>query len=313
MKAAQISEYGDASVVQINEVPQPQPTAEQVLVQVHAASLNPFDTMVRSGALKDSMPLPLPMTLGGDIAGTVVAVGADVTGFAVGDQVFGQAIVVAGNSGAFAEFAATKATQIAIMPKGYAFTEVAALPLVGSSAVQALVHHLGLQAGQKLFIHGGAGGIGSLAIQIAKHIGAYVATTATGDNIAFVRQLGADEVIDYATEDFAQTLHDYDAVFDTVGGQDFAKALTILKPGGVAVSMIAQPDQAQAQQLGVKAMMQSTQVTTEILTELRELVESGVVGPQVSQVFPLEEIQQAFTAREHGSGRGKIVIKIAAD
>lgn len=310
MKAAQITEYGDASVVHITEVAQPQAAAGQVLVEVYAASLNPFDSTIRSGYMKDSTPLQFPVTLGGDFAGTVVAVGDDSTAFAVGDQVYGQAIVVAGNSGAFAEYAATKAAQVAVMPKGFSFAEAAALPLVGSSAIQALNHHIGLQSGQKIFIHGGAGGIGSLAIQIAKHIGAYVATTATGDNIEFVKQLGADEVIDYKTEDFAQALHDFDAVYDTVGHDDFAKSLTILKPGGIAVSMIAQPDEAKAQELGVKAMMQFTKVTTQVLDELRELVESGVVAPQINQTFPLDQIQQAFIARETGNGRGKIVLEI---
>lgn len=312
MKAAQITEYGDASVVHINDVPQPHAGPGQVLVEVHAASLNPFDTTVRAGYMKDSMPLQFPVTLGGDVAGAIVALGEGVTAFSIGDQVYGQAIVAAGNSGAFAEYAATKATQVAAMPKGFSFAEAAALPLVGSSAVQALNHHIKLQAGQKIFIHGGAGGIGSLAIQIAKHIGAYVATTATGENIEFVKRLGADEVIDYKTEDFAQILQGYDAVYDTVGHEDFAKSLSILKPGGIAVSMIAQPDEVKAKELGVTAMMQFTQVTTEVLNELRELVESGVVAPQINQTFPFEQVQDAFVTRETGNGRGKIILQIKA-
>lgn len=310
MKAAQITEYGDASVVQVNDIPVPVPAAGQVLVEVHASSLNPFDTTLRAGYMKDSLPLQFPVTLGGDIAGIVTGLGDGVDGVAIGDAVYGQAIVVAGNSGAFAEFAATKAGQVAAMPAALSFEEAAALPLVGSSAVQALKHHIKLQPGQKIFIHGGAGGIGSLAIQIAKHIGAYVATTATGDNIEFVKNLGADEVIDYKVQDFSQILEGYHAVYDTVGHDDFVKSLDILQPGGIAVSMIAQPDEAKAAKLGVTAMMQFTQVTTQVLDELRELVDAGVVHPQINQTFPLERIQEAFVARENSNGRGKIVLQV---
>lgn len=310
MIAAQISKYGDPSVVTINEIEKPVPRAGQVLVEVHAASLNPFDTTVRSGGVQDSMPLDLPVTLGGDISGVVVELGDDVSDVSIGDKVWGQAAVVAGNSGAFAEFATTKRDQLALAPNNLDFVQAASLPLVGVSALQALTTHIQLEQGQKIFIHGGAGGIGTIAIQIAKNIGAYIATTATGEHIAEVKQLGADEVIDYKTQDFAAILHDYDAVFDTVGGDDFSKSLGILKPGGIAVSMIAQADKATAQNLGVTALTQSTHVTTEMLDKLRELVENDTVMPQVGKVFNLNDIQAAFTARETGSVGGKVVLEI---
>jgi NADPH:quinone reductase-like Zn-dependent oxidoreductase len=224
--------------------------------------------------------------------------------------VYGQANIVAGNSGAFAEFAATAAGQVAKMPAGLDFREAAALPLVGVSAWQAITQHIHLQAGQKLFVHGGAGGIGSLAIQIAKNIGAYVATTATGEGIDLVKTLGADEVIDYKVQNFAETLKDFDAVFDTVGGDEFTKSLAILKRGGTAVSMAGQADEAKAAEFGVTAITQSTKVTTEALDKLRELVEAGVVKPQVAQVFPLDQIQEAFTMLESGAVKGKVVLEI---
>lgn len=309
MKAAQINEYGGPEVIEVREIDRPIAGEGQVLVEVHASSINPFDKSLRSGAKKDSMPLDLPVTLGGDIAGVVVDGGQD-TGFAEGDRVYGQANVVAGNSGAFAEFAATKASQIAIAPKDISFNEIASLPLVGVSALQALTKHIDLQPDQKLFIHGGAGGIGSIAIQIAKHIGAYVAVTATGDDEAFVKELGADEVIDYKEKDFSQVLNDYDAVFDTVGKDDFNKSLDILKNGGVAVSMIGRADETKAEELGVTAMTQATKVRTEMLDKLRELVESGVVRPQVDKVFDLEDIVEAFKAKETSQIKGKVVIKI---
>jgi len=310
MKAAQINEYGHADAVKVVEIETPSINKDQVLIEVQAASLNPFDTIVREGYMKENLPLDLPVTLGGDIAGVVKEVGADVQGLAEGDIVFGQANVVAGNSGALAEYAATKAEQVAKAPKGIDITEAASLPLVGVSALQALNDHIKLTTDQKIFIHGGAGGIGSIAIQIAKNISAHVATTATGEGIDYVKGLGADEVIDYKAKDFADELKDYDAVFDTVGGEDFTKSLTILKKGGVAVSMIAQADEAKVAELEVTALNQMTHVTSEKLTELAKLVEDGVVKTNVGQVFPLSEIVQAFEARESGKIAGKIVIHL---
>jgi len=310
MKAAQISEYGGPSQVVVNEVERPTLSEGQVLVEVHAASLNPYDTTVRSGRVKDQIPLTFPITLGGDIAGTVTQVAADVDTVKVGDKVYGQANVVAGNSGAFAEFAATKATQVAIMPNNIDFNQAASLPLVGVSALQAITKHLALQPGQKIFINGGAGGIGSIAVQIAKHIGAYVATTAAPEDKDYLTTLGADEIIDYTTQDFATLLHDFDALFDTVGGDLFNASLSILRRGGIAVSMIAHADEAHVKELGVTAISQFTKVTTPMLDQLTKLVEEGVVETRVGITFPLDQVKEAFEARELGSVHGKIVLTI---
>jgi alcohol dehydrogenase len=310
MKAAQINQYGDPSVVTIYDIDKPIISAGQVLVEVHASSLNPFDTAIRAGYMKEMIPLQFPVTLGGDIAGVVVEVAEGITNVAVGDKVYGQANVVAGNSGAFAEFAATAAGQVAKAPQNLDANQAASVVLVGVSAWQGLTQHINLQSGQKVFIHGGAGGIGAVAIQIAKNIGAHVATTATGEGINYVKKLGADEVIDYKSQDFAESLKDYDAAFDTVGGDDFNKTLTILKKGGIAVSMIAQADQTKAEKLGITAMTESTKVTTEALDILRGLIEGGVVTPQIGQTFSLNQTAEAFTARESGSVRGKVVLEI---
>lgn len=310
MKAAQFKEYGDPSVVSVVEVDKPVAKEGQVVVEVQASSLNPFDTAIRAGYMKDAIPLELPVTLGGDISGTVVEVGPGVTEFAVGDKVYGQANVVAGNSGAFAEYTATSAGQVANAPANVTSNEAASLPLVGVSAVQALTEHIKLQSGQKIFIHGGSGGIGSVAIQIAKHLGAYVATTATGDQLNRVKDLGADEVVDYKQQDFAEVLHDYDAVFDTVGADDFVKSFRVLKQGGIAVSMIAPVDESKAEELNITALTQSTHVTTDALNKLRDLVESEIIKAHVGQVFSLDDIQAAFTARESGKVDGKVVIEI---
>ncbi len=309
MKAAQINDYGDSWVIQINEVDKPAVSNGQVLIKVYAASLNPFDSALRSGYMKNTIRLNFPATLGGDIAGIIIEVGDGVADFGVGDNVYGQANVVAGSSGALAEYAATAAGQVAKSPVGLDFKQAASLPLAGVSALQA-VKSLNLQRGQKIFIHGGSGGIGIIAIQIAKNIGAYVATTATGGNIDLVKNLGADEVIDYKSQDFVRVLNNYDAVLDNVGGLEFDKTFQVLKTGGKVISMAGQVDQAKATEFGVTATAQSTKVTTEVLNELRELVEKGIVNPHIDKAFPLDQIREAFKARETGSIKGKVVIEI---
>lgn len=310
MKAAQIHTYGSPSVIKINDISIPSPREDQVLIEVKAVSLNPFDTTIREGYMREMIPLNFPVTLGGDVSGIVTEVGLNVTQIAVGEKVYGQASVVAGNSGAFAQYAATDTNQIAHKPASLSFEEAAAFPLAGVSAIQALFEHLNVQKGHKLFIHGGAGGIGSLAIQIAKYLGAYIATTIKSEDSDHVRNLGANEVINYTTEDFVEILSEYDAVFDTVGGEDFARTLRTLKRGGKAVSMIAQPDEALARELEVEALMQSTGVNTKRLTKLSELVKLGVLKPQIAKTFPFDRITEAFTERENKHSRGKIVISL---
>lgn len=310
MKAAQINEYGDPSVITIVDVAKPVTREGYVLVEVYASSLNPVDSAIRSGRVKEMMPLQFPATLGGDFAGIVTEVGAGVANVTVGDRVYGQANAAFGNSGAFAEYTATRAGQVAKVPANLSFKEAASLPLVGVSALQALTTHINLAPNQKILINGGSGGIGTLAIQIAKHIGAYVATTTTGDGIALVKQLGADEIIDYKTQNIAEAAKDFDAVFDTVGGSSLDQVLQVLKQGGVVVSMVTQPNQALIAERDITAMMQMTKVTTEALQKLAALVEAEVVKPQIGRVYPLDEIAEAFAARESGSIAGKVVIEI---
>lgn len=312
MKAAQINEYGDASVITLtNDAPKPEPTEGQVLLAVHAASINPIDYKVRRGDLKDHVPLQFPITLGGDVAGEIVGVGAGVTGLHEGDKVYGQANVLGGGSGALAEFATTKASQLAAMPAGLNFEEAASLPLTGQSALQVLTNLLAVQAGQKLLVQGGAGGIGSMAVQIAKHLGAYVAATAATESVDYVTSLGADMVVDYKTQDAAGLLHDYNAVFDTVGGDTYAASFAILKKGGIIASMVMPPNEALAREHGVTAKLQSTKTTTESLQALSKLVADGVIKPHIDKTYSINDIQQAFTELESGTVRGKVVLKIA--
>lgn len=310
MKAVQINRYGDSSVVAINEIAKPETKPGYVLIQVYSASLNPFDSTLISGKLKNKLPIDLPFTLGGDMAGEVVAIGSDVDGISVGDKVYGQASVAGGNSGAIAEYSLTKSSQVAIMPSNVSFNQACTLPLVVSSAWQGLVDHIHIKIGQKIFIHGGSGGIGSAAISIAKNLSCYVATTATGGGIDYVRKLGADEAVDYKSQKFENILNEYDGVFDTTNGSEFDKCLRILKPGGIAVSMVGKANDDEANKLKVIAINQSTKVTTEKLNQITKLVESGVIKPKIGKVFSIDKAQEAFEARESGKVLGKIVIEI---
>lgn len=309
MKAAQINGYGGLEVVQVGEADKPTPAAGQVLVEVHAAAVNPFDVKVREGLVRNMAELNFPATLGGDAAGTVAALGAGVTGFQLGQAVYGQAGALSGQ-GSFAEFTPVKAEQLAAKPTSLDFTAAAALPLVGCSAYQALVDHINLKAGQKILIHGAAGGIGSVAVQLAKHLGADVAATAGAEDADFVKSLGADEVIDYRGQDFAALLKDYDAVFDTVGGETNRKSYTVLKPGGALVSMSEKPDDALVNKYAVLYTAQFTRTTTERLTKVAELVDAGNLKVHIDKIFPLDQAAEALEYQKTGHPRGKIVIRI---
>ncbi len=312
MKAAQITKYGGEDAVQVTtQADKPLAGKGQVLVEVRAAGLNPFDWKVRDGMYQEFIPLKLPATLGGDVAGTVVEIGEDVSGFEIGQAVYGMANAVSGQ-GSFAEFTPVTASQLVAKPSSVDFTAAAALPLAAISAYQALVDHMSLQADQKILIHGGAGGIGSLAIQIAKNIGAYVATTVTADDAEFVKGLGADEVIDYKSQDFSALLKDYDAVFDTVGGETNTKSYAVLKPGGALVSMVAKADEALVKAGDIRYTQQSSKATPERLVKIAELVDAGKLKANVDKVFSLDEAAAALEYLKTNHPRGKVVIQVKA-
>jgi alcohol dehydrogenase len=315
MKSAQINTYGDSEVVEINQSAPSlnDPSEGKVLVSVKAAGVNPADWKVREGFFKQRAPLQFPATLGMDFSGVIEKVGEGVSSSDLkqGDEVYGQAGVLVGGSGAFAEMALVKADTIAHKPRTLSLEQAAVLPLVGVSAWQALVETIGLSKGQKILIHGGAGGIGSIAIQLAKHLGAYVATTVSTNDIEFVKEeLGADEVIDYKTQTFEDALsHDFDAVFDNIGGETFTRSFKVLKRGGgIIVSMLEQPNQGLMDQFGVKAVSQFTQVNRERLTRLAEWVDQNKIRVNVERTFPLGDARTALDYQRDVHPRGKIVL-----
>jgi NADPH:quinone reductase-like Zn-dependent oxidoreductase len=300
-------------MVEINRrAPEPNVSAGKVIVIINAAGVNPIDWKIREGYMQQMIQLQFPSTLGMDFSGIIKQVGKDVSSdLKEGDEVFGQAGVTSGGSGAFAELALANAESVAHKPKHLSHIEAAALPLVGVSAWQALVENIGLSQGQKILIHGGAGGIGSIAIQLAKNLGAYVATLVSTDDKQFVQKLGADEVIDYKIQTFEDLLHDYDAVFDTVGGETYTKSFRVLKKGGIIVSMLEQPNAELMQHFGVRAISQHTQVNRERLTKLAQLVDQkNNISIHVDKTFPLDEAGKALDYLKDVHPRGKIVLAL---
>jgi alcohol dehydrogenase len=314
MKSAQIKRYGGNEVVEINQsTPAPSdPSAGKVLVDVKAVGVNPADWKVREGYFQQMTPLQFPSTLGMDFSGIVEKVGEGVSDFMQGDEVYGDAAAIRGGSGAFAEMALANADTIAHKPKTLSHEEAAGLPLVGVSAWQALVETIGLSKSQKILIHGGAGGIGSIAIQLAKYLGAYVATTVSTNDKEFVKELGADEVIDYKTQTFEDLLpHDYDGVFDTVGSETYTRSFKVLKRGGIIVSMLEQPNQELMDRSGVKAVHQFTQINQERLTKLAQWVDQNNIRVNIDRTFPLDEAGKALDYQRDVHPRGKVVLQVS--
>lgn len=309
MKAVQISQYGDNSVIEVNEkTAKPEVSAGKVLVEVHAASVNPVDWKIREGYLKEMMPLEFPATLGVDFSGVVAEVGESVSEFKPGDEVYGMASAMTG--GSFAEFVIIPFASLALKPKSVSHSDAAAVPLTGLSALQVLKDQMNISSGQKVLIHGGAGGIGMLAIQIAKQLGAEVATTASKEDSDFVKELGADMVIDYENEKFEDVIKDYDAVLDTVGGETYQRSFQVLKKGGVIVSMLEQPNEKLMKQYEVEAKSQFTQPNSAQLAELATLVDEGKVKIKIDRAFPLAEGKEAFDYLQNSHHRGKVVITV---
>ena len=306
MRAVRFHEYGPPSVLVVDEAERPDPKAGEVLMRVHVAGVNPVDWKFRAGYLKEYLPLTLPHTPGLDVAGTVEALGDGVTGFAIGDRVFGRGV------GTYAEFAVAPATTIARIPEGVSFEQAAPLHVGGETAWVGLFDTAHLEPGQRLLVQGGAGGVGSIAVQLGHWKGAYVIATASAANVEFVRSLGADDVIDYTSVNVEDAVHDVDVVLDTVGGEVTAHSWSVLKPGGILVAVAGMPDTETAAARGVRTSgVGHPAETRPVLEQLAQLVASGDVKPQIGQIFPLENARQAHAASETGHGRGRILLKVA--
>ena len=313
MKSAQINKYGSSEVIEINQnTPEPTISPGKVLVTIKAAGVNPVDWKIREGGMQQLIPLQFPSTLGIDFSGDIKQVGEGVSpsDLKQGDEVYGQAGVISGGSGAFAEMALANMGSIAKKPKRSSYPEAAGLPSVGVSAWQALKENIELSKGQKILIHGGAGGIGSIAIQLAKYLGAYVATTVSANDKLFVQELGADVVIDYRTQTFEDLLQNYDAVFDTVGSDTYRRSFKVLKKGGVIVSMLEQPDLELMNQYGVKAIFQFTQADRERLTKVAQWVDENNIRLNIEKKFSLDETGDALDYQRDVHPRGKVVLDI---
>ena len=330
MKAFTIDRYGSNDNVHAVQVPDPQLRDDDVLVEIHAASINPLDAKIRDGKVKTILPYHLPVILGNDLAGLVVRVGAAVRRFQPGDQVYARPDQH--RIGTFAELISIKQDDVALKPTGLTMEQAASLPLVALTAWQALVERADLKPGQQVLIHAGSGGLGSIAIQLARHLGASVATTTSTANVEWVKHLGADLVIDYRTSDFETVVHDYDVVLDTLGGDTLNKSFGVLKPGGKLVSVSGPPDPELANSAGLNPILRPAirllsyptrrtakrhrvsysflwmKANGHQLAEIASLVDSGIIRPVIDRVFPFESTKEALAYVDQGRAQGKVVV-----
>jgi len=309
MKAVRIHNYGGPEVLRFEDAPRPQPGNGEVLVRIHAAAVNPVDWKVRAGRLKERIQYPLPLIPGWDFSGVVEATGPGVTRLKKGDEVYARPDIA--RNGAYAEYIVAKESEVALKPKSVDHVQAAAIPLAALTAWQALFDTAGLSAGQKVLIHGAAGGVGSFAVQLAKWKGAHVIGTASGRNQSFLRDLGVDEPIDYEKTRFEDVVHDVDVVLDTIGGDTQKRSWKALKKGGILVSIVSPPSAEEAAKLGVRSGYVFVQPSASQLAEIAKLVDSGKLKPVVEAVLPLAEARRAQEMNETGHTRGKIVLKVA--
>jgi alcohol dehydrogenase len=313
MKAVKVHKFGGPEVLHYEDALKPSPRRGEVLIEVHASSINPIDTKsVRPDSDYKSY-LNLPVTPGTDVSGIVVRVGEGVTTLKPGDKIYGQAGALQKGTGAFAEYAIAQENAVANMPENLSFIEAGAIPLTAASAYVAVVQHMKLHNGQKILIHGGSGGIGSFAIQLAKHLGAHVVTTTSVDGVSYAKHLGADEVIDYEFQSFEKIIKDFDAVLDTVGGDVYRKSFEVVKEGGIIVSMLCQPDEVLMRQYGVRAVLEMTQVDRDLLNKISRLVNQGVLRVNISKTLPLKDTREAYEIKNKEHVLGKIAINVNPD
>ena len=332
MKAFIVERYGRKGVGRLGDMPEPELRDGDVLVRVHAAGVNPLDSKIRTGEFKLILPYRLPLILGNDVAGVVARVGPRVQRFKPGDEVYARPHH--DRIGTFAEFITMNEDDVAIKPKKLTMEEAASIPLIGLTAWQVLIERAKLQKGQKVLIHAGSGGVGTFAIQLAKHVGAIVATTTSTANVDLVRRLGADVVVDYKKDDFEKVLRDYDVVVNSLGKETLEKSLHVLKPGGKLISISGPPDPDFATDIGSGWILRQVmgvlsyrirrqarrhrvsysflfmKANGDQLREITSLIDAGTICPIMDRIFPFESTEAALAYVETGRAKGKVVIKV---
>lgn len=330
MKAFVLDRYGKTVGLRMGEMPEPEMREDDVLVEIHAAGVNVLDSKIRNGGFKLLLPYRLPLVLGNDVAGVVVRVGPKVLRFKPGDEVYARPDTA--RIGAFAELIAMNEDAVAHKPKALSMEEAASLPLVALTAWQVLVERANLKKGQKVLIHAGSGGVGTIAIQLAKHLGAFVATTTSAANADWVKRLGADVVIAYGKEDFERVLQDYDVVLNSLGAEVLEKSLRVLKPGGKLISISGPPDPDFAKEIGASWFLRQVmrllsyrirkqarrrgasysflfmRASGNQLREIGALVDSGAIVPVVDRIFPFASTNEAMAYVDKGRAKGKVVV-----
>jgi NADPH:quinone reductase-like Zn-dependent oxidoreductase len=308
MKAVRVHEYGGPEVLKYEDAPKPTPAADEVLIRVHAAGVNPVDWKVRAGHAKGRLNYKMPFIPGWDVSGVIEAAGSAAKRLKVGDEVYSRPDIA--RDGSYAEYMVVRESEVALKPKSIDHLTAAAIPLASLTAWQALFDAAKLAPGQTVLIHGAAGGVGTFAVQFAKLKGARVIATASKKNHEFLRSLGADEVIDYTTTKFEDVVHNVDAVVDTITGETADRSWQVIKKGGVYVSILAPPSHEKAAAHGVRAEHVFVQAKTDQLDEIGKLVDAGKVKAVIEKVFPLTEVRAAQESNATGHTRGKIVLRV---
>jgi NADPH:quinone reductase-like Zn-dependent oxidoreductase len=332
MKSFLIDRYTKGGALRLGESPEPALRDNDVMVEIHAAGVNPLDNKIRDGEFKLILPYRLPLVLGNEVAGVVARVGANVRQFKPGDEVYARP--AQDRIGTFAEYIAIDAADVAMKPNNLTMEEAASIPLVALTAWQALVERVNVQKGQKVLIHAGSGGVGTVAIQLAKHLGAYVATTTSTANIDLVKSLGADVVVDYKRDDFEKVLQGYDVVLNSLGKDALEKSLAVLKPGGKLISISGPPDpdfarksgfgwplrqvmrllssgiRRKSKRLGISYSFLFMTADGGQLGKITSLIEAGGIRPVMDRVFPFERTNEALAYVETGRAKGKVVVAV---
>ncbi|RED66217.1 NADP-dependent oxidoreductase [Cohnella lupini] len=306
MRSIRVHEYGGPENLKLEQVQRPEPSEGEVLVRIVAAGVLPIDWKIRQGIIK--FPISFPYTPGTAFSGVIEELGSGVSGFEVGQRIYGRS-----TNGTYAEYTTASVESIAVLADTISFEEGAALFGGATTAWQALVKEVELKSGDRVLVHGAAGGVGLFAVQFAKRKGAYVIGTCGTDNVEFVRSLGADEIIDYKTTSFDQEVRDVDVLFDTIGGETLERSWPLVKQGGTLITIVGMPNPEKAKELGIHAIRPTNLASGEDLVEIASLMESGKVKASLADSYPLEQASQAHERSQTGHGRGRILLAIASD